>query len=54
MFAIGARIREQRFLNRVERRRSEEAFGRGNEGVQREGERCEEVKERETEELGLT
>lgn len=54
VFAIGARVGEERGLDWVERGGSEEAFGGGEEGlVEGEEEGDEEVENGETEEFGL-
>lgn len=51
MLSIGGRVGEERGLDWVEGRGSEEALRLGERGVESEKERGEEVEQRETEEL---
>lgn len=51
VFSIGRRVRKERGLEGIEGRRSEEAFGLRQRGIESEKESGEEVKQRETEEL---
>lgn len=51
VLSIGERIGEERGLDRVEGRGSEEAFGLGERGVESEKQREEKIEKRETEEL---
>lgn len=51
VLAIRRRVREERVLDGLERRGSENAFGGGERGIESEKESGEEVNERETEEF---
>lgn len=53
VLAVGRRVGEERGLEGVERGGSEEAFGRGEGGVEGQEEGGEEVKQGETEQLRL-
>ena len=51
--SVRRRVREERRLDRLERRRSEEAFGFGERSVESEEERGREIEQRQTEEFRL-